>query len=71
VVTPRPYLIAEDFSAYQKVVPGLFLFLGVRNAARGITAPNHTAEFDLDEAALPIGVRALAGLAIATLAESR
>jgi amidohydrolase len=71
VVAPRPYLIAEDFAVYQQVIPGLFLFLGVRNAARGITAANHTAEFDLDEAALPLGVRALAGLAIATLPDSR
>jgi amidohydrolase len=43
-------------------VPGLYVKLGVRNEARGITASIHTAEFDIDEAVLPLGVRAMATL---------
>ncbi|HUD71906.1 MAG TPA: amidohydrolase [Dongiaceae bacterium] len=53
---------SEDFSYYEQVVPGIYLKLGVRNVSRGITAMIHTEEFDLDEAALPFGVRAMAAV---------
>jgi amidohydrolase len=55
---------AEDFSYYEQVVPGFFMRLGSGNAARGITAESHTAEFDIDERCLVIGVEALANLAL-------
>lgn len=57
---------AEDFSFYQQKVPGLFFFLGVLPPDRDpATAPaNHSPRFFADEAALPIGVRALANLAL-------
>jgi amidohydrolase len=62
-VTPRkPQMIAEDFSYYQNVVPGFFYFLGVGNRDKGITAALHTAEFDLDEDSLVIGVRVMSGV---------
>jgi amidohydrolase len=64
VIEARPQMVAEDFSAYRKIAPSVFWFLGVRNEARGITAPNHTAEFDVDEAALPVGVTALCEVAL-------
>ena len=63
VVAVRPEMGAEDFAEYATRMPGLYLRLGTRNEARGITAMVHTAEFDIDEDALPIGVRALATLA--------
>jgi amidohydrolase len=53
---------SEDFSYYEQVVPGIYLKLGVRNVSRGITAMIHTEDFDLDEAALPFGVRAMAAV---------
>ena len=53
-----PGLFGEDFSAYQRVIPGTMLFLGIANPAKGITAGLHTAEFDIDEDALSIGVHA-------------
>jgi amidohydrolase len=57
---------AEDFSFFQQKVPGLFFFLGV--TAKGVdpkTAPqNHSPLFAADESALPVGVRALANLAL-------
>ena len=62
VIAPKPFMPAEDFSEYQKVVPGFFYFLGVGNKARGITAPWHTAEFDVDEEALVVGVKVMAGV---------
>ena len=57
---------AEDFSYFQQQVPGLFFFLGVTpNDQDPDTAPaNHSPLFFADEAALPVGVRALANLAV-------
>ena len=60
VVLGRPTLGGEDFSFYQKVIPGFFWFLGTANPAKGITGAHHTAEFDIDEEVLPLGVRAAA-----------
>jgi amidohydrolase len=51
VISPKPFMPAEDFSLYQQVVPGFFYFLGVGNKARGITAGWHTAEFDVENRA--------------------
>ena len=48
---------AEDFSYFQKVVPGFYYFLGVANRQRGITAGWHTPEFDVDEESLVVGVK--------------
>ena len=57
---------AEDFSRYQEKIPGLFFFLGI--TPPGVdprsAAPNHSPRFFVDEAALPVGVRALAHLAV-------
>lgn len=48
---------AEDFAYYQRLIPGFFWFLGVRNEKLGITGAHHTPEFDIDEAALVPGVK--------------
>jgi amidohydrolase len=57
-----PQMGSEDFSLFAERLPGLYLKLGVRNEARGITANIHTPEFDIDEAVLPLGVRGYATL---------
>ncbi|MGD8321395.1 MAG: amidohydrolase [Gemmatimonadota bacterium] len=59
----QPITAAEDFSLYEQKVPGLFFFLGVNPPGR-TPYPNHSPHFYADEAALPVGVRALAGLAV-------
>jgi amidohydrolase len=41
-------------------VPGFYFFVGVANPAKGITAMIHTEHFDIDEAALGVGMRAMA-----------
>ena len=57
---------AEDFSYFANEVPGLYFFLGVTPEGQDpATAPsNHSPYFFADEGALPVGVRALANLAI-------
>jgi len=60
----KPFMPAEDFSLYQKVVPGFYYFLGVGNRARGITAGWHTAEFDVDEESLVVGVKVMSNVVL-------
>lgn len=62
VVAARPVMAAEDFAFYQKQIPGVMFWLGVGNAARGIRAPLHAPEFDVDEESLVVGVKAMANL---------
>jgi amidohydrolase len=61
---------AEDFSCYQKVVPGVFLRLGCRPPGQAMadSAPNHSPRFFVDEACLKLGVKTLATLALDWLA---
>jgi amidohydrolase len=58
----KPFMPAEDFSAYQKVIPGFFYFLGVGNKAKGLMPAWHTAEFDVDEESLVVGVKVMANV---------
>jgi amidohydrolase len=64
------WMPSEDYALYQQKIPGLFLFLGVNKA--GVkpddAAPNHSPYFFVNEDALPVGVKALAGLAFDYLA---
>lgn len=62
ITTPLPQMGAEDFSLFQKVVPGFFYFLGVGNKEKGITAMIHTPEFEADEEALVIGVKVMSSV---------
>src|SRR5256714_1925244 len=52
-----PMTGSEDFSYYQKVIPGFCWFLGGGNEKLGIAAAHHTPEFNIDEAALAPGVK--------------
>lgn len=66
----EPNLGAEDFACYLEKVPGLFMFLGGCNPERGITAMNHSDRFDLDEAVLGTGIKALLTLTTDFLSNS-
>lgn len=52
-----PMMIAEDFSYYQKEVPGLFFMLGSRNEALGYTYPLHHAKFNFSERVMMDGIK--------------
>ena len=57
---------SEDFSEFQKKVPGMFFFLGstsLKNDPR-TAAPNHSPKFEIDEAALALGARTMTALAL-------
>ena len=57
---------AEDFSAYQQRAPGMFFFVGVTppGAVMDTVAANHSPRFYADEAAIPVGMKAMAHLAV-------
>jgi amidohydrolase len=62
-VRVEPQMVAEDFPFFGEKAPTFYFLLGTRNDAKGIASVNHTARFDVDEDALPLGVRAMATLA--------
>lgn len=53
---------AEDFSYFQRVVPGFYWRLGSGNKSKGITAEAHTPDFDIDEDCLAVGVKSMANV---------
>lgn len=59
-----PVTMAEDFSFFQKKVPGFFFFLGAYPADMKLDKQptHHTADFMIDEKALTTGVKALINL---------
>ncbi len=71
VVPVAPVMGGEDFSYFQKVVPGVYYWLGVRNEKRGITGGLHTPEYDADEASLVVGVKAMTNLVLDFLEGTR
>ena len=60
IEVPR-YTIAEDFSQFANVAPGLYFFVGTTPQGQALeTAPmNHSPLYAPDEAALEVGVRAM------------
>ena len=62
LVELKPFMPAEDFSHFQKVVPGFYYFLGVGNTAKGIKAGWHTPDFDVDEESLVVGVNVMSNV---------
>lgn len=66
VVVTQPVTMAEDFSFYQRVVPGFFFFLGAYPAEMNLkTQPtHHTADFMIDEKSMITGVKALMDLTV-------
>ncbi len=51
-----PVMLAEDFAYYTQKLPGIFVFLGIREPAEASHEPLHSARFDFDEAVLGVGV---------------
>lgn len=71
VVDFAPCMGGEDFACFQEKVPGVFLFLGVGNQARGIVNQWHSPRFDVDEQCLKYGAAGLAQLAYDYLEQNR
>jgi amidohydrolase len=68
-----PTTVSEDFSEYQKLIPGLFVHVGIRkpNGTIDDYAPNHSPRFRIDESGLELGARTLTNLALDWLEANR
>ena len=57
---------AEDFSAFQEKVPGFYFFLGglIQGNSPQEAPSHHTPEFEVDDAGLIHGVKAMVGLTL-------
>jgi amidohydrolase len=62
IVTADKLMGAEDFSFFAQRVPACFYSLGARGGDES-AHPHHSSTFDIDERALPVGVRMMAALA--------
>ncbi len=55
---------AEDFSYFQKEVPGFYFFLGGMTPGNTEAFPHHTPDFKIDDSGLLLGVKALTEMSI-------
>lgn len=56
IIELNPLMISEDFSYYQKKVPGLFFMLGCRDEKQGYINSLHNVNFNFDEKVLINGI---------------
>ncbi len=52
----KPVMMAEDFSYYQRCVPGALFMLGTRNREKGYLHPLHSCYFNFNEEVMTTGV---------------
>jgi metal-dependent amidase/aminoacylase/carboxypeptidase family protein len=57
-------MTAEDFAFISRKIPSCFFRLGVANPEKGIQAPVHTPDFDVDENCLYYGSLLLSSMAV-------
>ena len=64
VRTQKAITGAEDFSYFQKEVPGFFFFLGGMAPGTTESFPHHTPDFFIDDSGLLLGVKTLAEMSL-------
>ncbi len=64
VQTQKAVTGAEDFSYFQREVPGFFFFLGGMTPGNKEPFPHHTPDFRIDESGMILGVKALTELSL-------
>ncbi len=67
----EPVMGGEDFSRYLQIVPGAFFRLGICNPKKNTCISQHNPKFDVDEEALPIGMKILSASAIEVMYEEK
>jgi amidohydrolase len=63
----KPQMIAEDFAFFSQRIPAFYFFLGVKSPSQPVAAPLHSPNFNPDERAIPVGIKALCHLIIDAL----
>ncbi len=64
VITAKAITGAEDFSYFQREVPGFFFFLGGMTPGTTESFPHHTPDFLIDDAGMQLGVKAMTELTL-------
>ncbi|NMA96293.1 MAG: amidohydrolase [Clostridiales bacterium] len=59
IVEAKPLMIAEDFSFFQREVPGIMMLLGSGNKKRGYIHPLHSNKFNFDNDILAMGLQTM------------
>jgi amidohydrolase len=54
-----PITVGDDIACFLQRAPGCYFLVGAGHPERGAVPPHHSAYFDIDEAALPVGVETL------------
>jgi len=67
VVEVRPQLVAEDFAYYAERIPAFYFFLGVKSPGQMTAAPLHSPNFNPDERAISVGIKAMCHLVLNAL----
>jgi amidohydrolase len=68
ISTSGPFTMGgEDFAYMMEKVPGLFMFIGSANPAKGLDYGHHHPKFDIDETSLPRAVALMAATALELL----
>ncbi|NLK93659.1 MAG: amidohydrolase [Clostridiales bacterium] len=67
IVSIPKMLLGEDFSVYQKRIPGVFAFVGAGNEEIDRAYPNHSDKFNIDEKAVTISTALYVAYAMETL----
>ena len=57
----KPFMSSEDFSAYQAVIPGAIMRVGVKDEAHQATL--HSPAFDFNDEVLPAAATLIASIA--------
>ncbi|UJH67461.1 amidohydrolase [Allomuricauda sp. SCSIO 65647] len=70
VIAQKAVTGAEDFSYYQREVPGFFFFLGGMTPGNKTPYPHHTPDFLIDDSGLLLGVKAMTELALDYLGQA-
>ena len=55
-IVPFVTMVGEDFCEFANRVPSAFYFIGAGNKDKGADYPHHHARFNIDEAALSVGL---------------
>jgi amidohydrolase len=64
-------IVSEDMAEILNRAPGCYFFVGSRNTERGLTFGHHHPQFDIDEAALAIGIETMSRCALRYFDEAR
>ncbi|MGB5555005.1 MAG: amidohydrolase [Flavobacteriaceae bacterium] len=71
VLTQKAVTGAEDFSYFQREVPGFFFFLGGMTPGNTQSFPHHTPDFLIDDSGLLLGVKTLTEMSLDYLNSSQ